>query len=199
MGESEKPEPKSFPWLEFFKAAPNVVRDFAILVPLGYAFLVPNALKDMVCTSGLSEIGLFGLTAKANCTIEKESAKSLPPDAPVSAVVVQQVAQAQQANPGSIPSAGWLFLGQRETESQSWKSGSPRTIEPIPLPIATGARVIVRDDAYLRDDTASGPHSSARIVSVARVGERYQVISTDEARTVSGGDPFVWARVTRVE
>ena len=74
---------------------------------------------------------------------------------------------AEKLAPSSVPDKGWLFLGKVTENKNEWSSGSPETVATISAELITqGTKLTIRDDAYLRADSASGKHANASILSV---------------------------------
>ncbi len=106
----------------------------------------------------------------------------------VQQTIVQQVA------PEIAASSGWLYLGRVSADKQNWVAGSPLTVRELSLQAARGTVLTIRDDTYLRADSAGNFHSSAPILSVLHVGERVELDSLDYS-AARGGGWFVWAKV----
>ena len=101
-----------------------------------------------------------------------------------------------QIAPASVADAGWIYLGKVTEDKTAWAAGAPKTVRTPSPTVATGDKLTVVDDVYLRGDTASSSRSSAPVLAVAKVGETVQVLDLDYSHA-KGGGWFVWAKVRR--
>jgi len=104
-----------------------------------------------------------------------------------------QQAIVQSFTPSAVQEGGWMYLGKVNEEKTQWEPGSPATVAPVDPAITAGTQLTMSDDVYWRDEATSGSHSSARILSVAKVGTVIKVEKVDYSHA-RGGGWFVWVR-----
>lgn len=143
--------------------------------------------KDPALKKSLTSLGADAKESKGELVIADQAVKR--------SLSTQQDIAAQIA-PSSISAKGWLFLGQVGEDKQAWLPGSPVTIASINATAIRGSRLIIRDDTYLRADSAAGSHANAAIVSVVKVGQGVVVDEVDYSHA-KGGGWFLWAKVRR--
>jgi hypothetical protein len=107
-----------------------------------------------------------------------------------------QLAIVAQFTPTQVSTSGWLFLGKVSEDKTSWAAGSPETVMAVPTPVAAGAALTIRDDAYLRADGNSAARAAAAILTVVKAGETV-IVDTVDYSHARGGGWFAWARVHR--
>jgi len=194
------------------------VRDIVLTAIFIICIINPENIKTFITSSGLSELSIFGIGLKVQTVQQNLSvalAKTadqaplpntaspsevpnveLPPEAmntPVSQELKQAVMDAELVAPQLLPSAGWVFLGSVNEEQTAWDGGMSSTTT-AEWPVQKGSKVIVKDDVYIRQITSDNWHSSAPVVSVAKVGDTLTVSALDYSRAGTGGY-FVWAQV----
>lgn len=195
-------------WLDALKSGPALIRDLLLIWLLLYCVFSPKAVAQYICDSGFTDVGLLGVSVKATCNVDKATAngnaaeKDKSPeeravDKPPPSTVAT-FSQAQTAAPDVVPDQGWVFLGQASESKDDWLPGNPKTVERIPFPKGPGGAVRIIDDAYIREGGAPGHRSSGRIVSVARIGQRFKIVEVDLQSHALGGGFFVWGYLARV-
>lgn len=143
--------------------------------------------KDPALKKSLTSLGADAKESKGELVIADQAVKR--------SLSTQQEIAAQIA-PSSVTARGWLFLGQVSEDKQNWMPGSPATIATTSAAAIRGSCLTIRDDAYLRADSAAGSHANAAIVSVVKVGQGVVVDEVDYSHARSGGW-FIWAKVRR--
>ena len=186
------------------------VRDIVLTAIFIICIFNPSTIKTFITSSGLSELSVFGIGLKVQTvqqnlsaalanTVEPEPVpnaampgevptEELPPEAlnaPVSQELKQAVIDAELIAPQLLPSAGWVFLGKVNEEKTAWVDGSSSTTT-ADWPVQPGSKLIVKDDVYIRQITSDNWHSSAPVVSVAKVGDTLTVSSLDYSHARAG-------------
>jgi hypothetical protein len=187
-------------------------RDCAVTIVIVACILRPTFIKEFLNESGLSELGIFGLSVKLKEVSEKvalaqdrvnEQASlqttgltgdSLPEAAnsPVDPAFKITILNAGRLAPEILPSAGWVFLGRVNEEKNKWYDDVSITVTSS-WPVQVTDTVTVKDDVYVRAITSDSRHSMARITTVAKVGDRLKVVALEYSHARSGGF-FVWAK-----
>jgi len=109
------------------------------------------------------------------------------------------VAQQQLVSQGSSTvdeTTGWVFLGKVTEDKHSWEQGPPKTIHSIEPEVLVGATLTLKDDVYLRDDSATNVRAMAPLLAVVKMDEKLDVMELDYSHAKAGGW-FVWAKVKR--
>lgn len=144
-------------------------------------------VTDPVAKAAVKNIGEVAETSRAELTTADHALKR-------SLATQQQVVA--NLDSSAIADSGWMGIGKVNEDKMAWSVGSQQTVSPTTLPISQGAKLTVREDAYLRADGPSNARSSAAILGVAKVGDALQVVEVDYSHA-KGGGWFVWAKVRR--
>ena len=144
-------------------------------------------VTDPTVRAEVKNLGEVAETSRAELTTADRALKR-------SLATQQQVVAEIASSP--VADSGWMFLGRVNEDKSAWYVNSPQTINPTPAPPSLGARLTVRDDAYLRADGPSNARASAAILGVAKVGETLRIDEVDYSHA-KGGGWFVWAKVHR--
>ena len=144
-------------------------------------------VTDPTVKAEVKNIGEVAETSRVELTTADRALKR--------SLATQQQVVAEIAS-SAVANSGWMFLGRVNEDKTAWSGGSPQTVSPTPAPLSQGAKLTVRDDAYLRADGPSNARSSAAILGVTKVGETVQVVEVDYSHA-KGGGWFVWAKVRR--
>lgn len=115
----------------------------------------------------------------------------------VSRVLLRQQAALAQVRPTALPTAGWLYVGQVDQTRSAWVGAGPQNIMPSPPRFRAGDTVAVRNDTYLRGETATSQRNEAPVLMALQPQTRVVVQDVDYARARRGGW-FVWLRVRLV-
>jgi hypothetical protein len=192
----------------------SFLRDALLTVVIAICILNPSSIKTFLKESGLSKLGVFGVTVevkeekeKIAEAQEKISAKIVsaaspapdeaPPEAmnkPVDPEFKQAILSAERVAPQILPTAGWVFLGRVNNSKSQWVDGASSTTTAS-WPIAQDSVVTVKDDVYVRAITNDKWHSSAPVATVSKVGDKLKVVEL-EYSSAKGGGFFVWAKVS---
>lgn len=108
--------------------------------------------------------------------------------------LIQQEAVLSAAGKEIAADSGWIFLGRVNQEKDSWTEGSPETVKSTKPDLDRGTILTIIDDVYLRGETNGKWHSQGPVLSVAKFGEKVEVIEKDYSSARIGGW-FVWAKV----
>ncbi|GAB3092744.1 hypothetical protein [Lysobacter terrae] len=189
----------------------SLLRDALLTVVIAICLIHPASIKTFLKESGLSKLGMFGVTVELQEEKEKvaEAQREVtskvvpatapgepPPEAlnkPVDQDFKQAILTAERVAPQILPTAGWVFLGRVDSAKSQWlDGGSPTTTAT--WPVKPDDIVTVKDDVYIRKITDDKWHSSAPVASVAKVGDQLKVVELQYSSARAGGF-FVWAKV----
>lgn len=133
-------------------------------------------------------------------TVKASQVKIREADQAVKSALSTQQRVLAEAAPAAVEMRGWMYLGKVDDSKTHWAPGSPTTIQPTGLPLEPGRTATIRDDVYLRDpDAGPGNRAGARIVGVARLGEKVRILEVDDSSPDTKHNGwFVWAKVDRV-
>ncbi len=189
------------------------LRDALLTLVVAVCIFNPASIKAFLTESGLSKLGVFGVTVELKEEQEKiaqaqekinaqmdviASAEpdEAPPESrnqPVDQDFKQAVLTAQRIAPQILPSAGWVFLGRVTADKSQWIGGQSDTTT-AQWPLRADDVITVKDDVYVRQLSKDTWHSRAPVASVAKVGDRLKVVELDYSSAKVGGY-FVWAKV----
>ncbi|HEY2345700.1 MAG TPA: hypothetical protein VGH80_07440 [Xanthomonadaceae bacterium] len=184
-----------------------------LLVVVGMCLWHPEYIKDFRTRSGITGItgpGGWGIQLEKDLSDAQlkatalavtppsphESEEPVPVEArnvPVDPQLKALVVKAQQDAPQIVPTGGWVFLGEADSQRQKFVTTSSTTTD-AKLPVAIGNVLTVEDDVYVRAPTADRWHSSAPVTSVFRKGQALTVVDVDYSSAKNGG-LYVWAKV----
>lgn len=187
----------------------SLLRDVLLTTIIAVCLIHPASIKTFLKESGLSKLGVFGVSVELQEEKEKvaEAQKEVtkiaraapgeaPPEAmnrPVDQAFKQTILAAERVAPQILPTAGWVFLGRvDETKSRWLDGGSPTTTAT--WPVKPDAIITVKDDVYVRKITDDKWHSSAPVATVAKVGDQLKVVEVEFSPAKVGGF-YVWAKV----
>lgn len=169
----------------------------------------PESIARFLDRSDLGKLSAFGISVERKASeiklasalqtvneIPRADNKPLELETqPVNPAVLQSVVEASAISPDLVPSSGWVFLGRVKSNQREWEDTPVTTIERVALPIQSGSVVTITDDAYLRADVpASEYKSSGKVISVARVGSKFE-IERIEPKSAKIGGFYLWAKV----
>jgi hypothetical protein len=206
----EKQAPGPFAYM---KDISSFVRDALLTVIIAVCLIHPASIKTFLKESGLSKLGMFGVTvelqeerekvaeAQKEVTSKIVTATSTPPgepppealNKPVDPEFKQVILTAERVAPQILPTAGWVFLGRVDRDKAQWLAGGSATTTAA-WPVNPDDVVTVKDDVYVRKITDDQWHSSAPVASVAKVGDKLKVVELQYSPAKAGGF-FVWAKV----
>lgn len=150
-----------------------------------------DALQSKVSDPALkTEVKDIGEAAQSSRTELASADLALKRSLAAQQDVVSQIA------PAAVTDAGWIYLGKVSEDKTSWASGSPQTVASVHAQLTAGDALSVRDDVYLRGDSASTSRATAPVLGVAKSGETLHVLAVDYSHA-KGGGWFVWVKVQR--
>jgi hypothetical protein len=196
------------------KDASSFLRDLLLTAVLAICLLNPSSIKKFLNESGLSKLGVFGITvevkdeeAKFVAAQEKISAQviaSAPaaPDEvpvesfnkPVNREFKQTILEVARIAPQILPTAGWVFLGRVNNNKSQWEGGVSSTTTAS-WPISRNDVITVKDDVYIRAIISDKSYASAPIATISKIGDRLKVVDLQYSPAKAGGF-FVWAKIS---
>lgn len=197
----------------YLKDISSFSRDAILTIIIAICIINPSSIKSFLKESGLSKLGIFGVTVELQEEKEKIeiaqntiSAKVLVPEftvkdeAPLEALnrpvdqdFKQAILSAQRVAPQILPTAGWVFLGLVDNKKTQWTNNVSSTTNAN-WPVKPDDILTVRDDVYIRAITNDKWHSSAPVTTVSKVGDKLKVVELDFSSAKIGGF-YVWAKV----
>ncbi len=90
---------------------------------------------------------------------------------------------------------GWIFLGKIDSERKAWSNGNLPNINKDNPRIKVGEKLTVTDDIYLRGEPSGKWHTSGKVTSVVKKGDKVEVIRELSYPLAKGGGFFIWAYV----
>lgn len=195
------------------KELSSFLRDASLTIVVVICLLQPSSIKTFLKESGLSKLNFFGFeveiekeeekiaTAQQKITAKVVSAASAsqdeaPPEAlnkPVDQDFKQAVIAAEKVAPQILPTSGWVFLGRVNKEKTQWADGGSSTTTAS-WPVVPDNVLTVRDDVYVRAITDDKWRSNAPVTTVAKIGDKLQVVELQYSSAKIGGF-YVWAKV----
>lgn len=206
-------EPKKIGPLPYLKDISSLARDALLTIVVAVCIINPSSIKSFLKESGLSKLGVFGVTvelkeekekiaeAQEKITAQVVAATSTapgaaPPEAlnkPVDEEFKQAILVAERLAPQLLPTAGWIFLGRVNKEKIQWADGASATTTAT-WPVAPDDVLTVKDDVYVRAITNDKWHSKAPVTTVSKIGDKLKVVEIEYSSAKIGGF-FVWAKV----
>ena len=196
----------------YLKDISSFLRDVLLTIIVSICIINPSSIKTFLKDSGLSKLGVFGVTVEIQEEKEKIAeaqgkvtaqvvtfAPAVPDEAPLEALnkpvdedFKQAILNAERVAPQILPTAGWVFLGRVNKDKTQWADGASSTTTAT-WPIRPDDVLTVKDDVYVRAITSDKWHSSAPVVTVAKVGDKLKVVELDYS-SAKGGGFFVWVK-----
>jgi len=113
-----------------------------------------------------------------------------------SKIVVQQEVIKQRSNT-IIPISGWLYVGAISEDKINWESGSPKNIDAQSPLFDEGEILMLKQDAYLRNEGEKLKQSNADIKAVVPSGTKLKFKEIEYSHAKNGGW-FGWIRVIEI-
>lgn len=199
--------------LAYLKDISSFVRDLVITIIIAICLIHPASIKSFLKESGLSKLGVFGVTVEVEEEKDKitEAQKEVtskviasapvasdepPPESynkPVDQNFKQAILAAERVAPQILPTAGWVYLGRVNNDKSQWADGGSTTTTAT-RPVIIGDVLTVKDDVYIRAITGDKWHSNAPVATVSKVGDKLKVVDLQYSVAKIGGF-YVWAKV----
>jgi hypothetical protein len=196
-----------------FRETFSILRDVLLTAVFVFCLFNPGSIRTFLKESGLSKLGVFGVTVEVQEEREKiheaqqrvtgrvvDASAAAIDETPVEALnrpvdqeFKQAVLAAEMLAPQVLPTAGWVFLGRVDSAKSRWEDGGSKTTTAS-WPIVPNETVTVKDDVYVRAIAQGKWHSSAPVATVAKVGDQLKVVEIEYSPAKIGGF-FVWAKV----